>query len=238
MSPFSSGQPDSTPHKRITSRNRRCCCGRLSRRSCAVISLVVALTLVIFTLIAYLAVIPAVIRDKIASQDLNQIRLERMQFRDFGDTSFRFSMRAILPPQFPLPLTARLSPFTLNIQHASKQSALLDVLIPGFDITLNSDIPLDWEAEASFKQADLLVLQKMIADFSSDSGLAPFDLAVRTAVDISLFGITFYPQFQIERFIPIPQIRSYLDEVMAAMPAFMKQPELSIFSLFFVFLSF
>ena len=204
------------------------CCGSVSRRT-KILLMSLVVFLFIFTLLAYLVFIPTFIRSKVASQDLNQIRLEKMLFRDFDSQSFRFDMEATLPAQFPLPLSAELAPFTLSA--AVGDATLFDVHLPKLAFTLNKEIPLNMEAETSFKSADIARVQKLISDFSSDSGLAPFELSMRAKVDISMFGITFYRGFEIDRKIPVPQVRSRIDELMAVMPEFMKRPDLSMFPL-------
>jgi hypothetical protein len=70
---------------------------------------------VILAPIFYFVIVPKLIRDKIRDLDLSQTVVQHLSIEGFHSTGFNTSLNAHLPPQFPFPISATLSPFKLKV---------------------------------------------------------------------------------------------------------------------------
>jgi hypothetical protein len=112
----------------------------------------------------YLVAVPEFIRQKVRDLDLSLARVARMHVSGFNAEAVNTSMHVTMPPQFPLPIQASILPFTLTafIQDSKGDlHHLAEMHFPLVLITLNEDVVLDVELQASWAKLD----QQFIQDF-------------------------------------------------------------------------
>lgn len=133
---------------------------RLTR--CQFLTLCIFIVMLLLTIILvplfYLVVVPKLIRDKIRDLDLGSATLKRMHVSEFAPEGFNASLHATLPPQFPFPLTASISPFKLaaSVSKDGKElHHLAELGLPSIPLSLHKEVVLDVNAYTSWARTDM-----------------------------------------------------------------------------------
>ena len=155
--------------KCYTKSNNKYCYQRLTKAQFIILHIVLffIVSSVVMVPLSYLVIVPTMIRDKIRNLDLNQATVSNMKVDNFHQNGFETTLYASLPPQFPIPLTATIAPFTLNayLSDAANTSShqVVQLLMPSLVFNLHKDLVLDMKnTPATWEHTDKEYLKEFL----------------------------------------------------------------------------
>lgn len=149
----------------------RYCSNRLTRNQFIAIHVTLVSLLLFFIIVPlfYMLIVPALIRDKVRDLDLSQTIVKRMNLDNFQKDAFSTSIHVIVPPQFPIPLSASIAPFVIKISLAAdalpqtERHTLIEMHFPQIDVSIHKDIEIKVDdALSSYKDTDQEYLQQFL----------------------------------------------------------------------------
>ncbi|ORZ09021.1 hypothetical protein BCR44DRAFT_102507, partial [Catenaria anguillulae PL171] len=172
----------------------------------------------------YFVVAPAIIRSKVRNIPLSALNITTMDVQSFETQGLNFNFSASLPQQFPIQMWARITPKTVSIQTDEKgwndEAALAVVESPPLDLNLKYP-QLDMSGKLLVR--DSKPLKALMTEFSA-KGLSARSLYARMKIDIGVFGITFYSNFEVEKPIELAHVKNDLLSVWSEIPDWFKSP--------------
>ncbi|CAJ0836225.1 10865_t:CDS:2, partial [Entrophospora sp. SA101] len=197
----------------------RYCNGRLTKRKffCLNLAILCLFFTLIFTPLTYFVIIPAFVRYKISSVNLNDISIDYMDIVDWRSNGLSFDWEAHLSKQFFLPLNAKLDPINLTV-HDQDNNNLLIISVPEMNVNIGEPIDLKFKGDITFE--DNSALSSLLEKISAPGGINATNMVASTGISVSMFGINWYKNLEISKSIPLPKLDSNLMNLWSNMPPF------------------
>jgi hypothetical protein len=172
------------------------------------------------TLVCYFWVAPLIIRSVINQIDLNSVELEYLDIYNVTNEGVNVSLRAVLPSIVPIPITAHVDGFPLNVK--DKQDHILATIhVPAFPLSLNRPIVFDFDTSVTFHQENKKQTKALIDQFSSKQGLVPQTMVADGYVAFHVWGFYVYRHLYVQRGLKIIKpIQSNVLNLMSMIPNF------------------
>ncbi|KAL7746566.1 hypothetical protein RI367_008093 [Sorochytrium milnesiophthora] len=212
------------PSDKRDNSKRRYCNARFTRAQFIALHLLLGgfLFMVIVVPLMYFVVVPHIIRSKVANMPLSSMNVTRMDIKGFQADGLSFSFATSMPEQFPISISSKIRPISFELQSAAapdSTSTLVALDVPELEVNLkHPDVAFDGAMRVDNPDN----AQALIKQLSSDAGMPEQTLHARMVVDISVFGIKFYPKFALEKALALPAIKGDLLSFWNSLPDYIK----------------
>ncbi|KAI8613544.1 hypothetical protein BC830DRAFT_467222 [Chytriomyces sp. MP71] len=185
---------------------RRFCRGKLSL--CALISITTAGIFVVFSLLAYFVIIPAIIEDAIQNPVAGStisFTLNDLSFENFTSESVSIRVNAVIGPLSAVGVSVGVGTFRVNV-FDSANNELAGILIPLIDVpNTNQQFTLNSTFTLTFDEANKLAVAGLVANASETIGASLFGntFTAKFNVPIKVFGTTVYSALPLYKTIRI-----------------------------------
>ncbi|KAJ3409955.1 hypothetical protein HDU80_006769 [Chytriomyces hyalinus] len=193
-------QPTSSPTNR-----RRYCWGKLSL--CALLSIIVSLVLVTFSLVSYFVIIPTAIQNAIESPSSANTNpsitanLQQLSVQNFTNESVSLRVRASVGPISSFGISIGVGNFDVKVFDAANHE-LVAVGVPAADIAyINQPFQLDSVFTISLRTANKSAVSLLLDDPSHS--MAGRTFIARFALPLKLMGMTIYSGLPLYKTIAI-----------------------------------
>ncbi|CAI2168549.1 9111_t:CDS:2, partial [Funneliformis geosporum] len=172
---------------------------------------------IILAPLVYFIIIPAILRYKIKKLDLNRITIDYMDVKEWKSNGLKFSLKAIIPKQFFLPMQTKLAALNLTL-HDANSISLLKISVPEMEINIGKPIVLEFEGDVIFKETGL---NNLIGKFSQPDGLQETSISADTQITVQMWGVTWYKNLDVKRILKIPKLDGNLMSLWNNLPKFL-----------------
>ncbi|ORZ34796.1 hypothetical protein BCR44DRAFT_132050, partial [Catenaria anguillulae PL171] len=173
----------------------------------------------------YFLIAPAIIRSKVRNLPLSSLNITTMDVQSFDAQGLNFTFAGSVPAQFPIPVWSKITPRQIQVQTDgegwNEATSLLDLDAPPIDLNLKYP---EIAMSGKVRIPNTVPARALVSEFSA-KGLSARSLYARMKVDIGVFGITFYSNFEIEKPIDLNAVKNDLLSVWSEIPEWIKSPE-------------
>lgn len=184
--------------------------------------------LVFIVPLAYFVIVPKVIQSVLNKQNISNLDLQKMRVESITSDRAEFNVKASMPAPFWLPLSAGVGECDVQVYvKGDKKNGLINVHVPGLDITLNKPLDVEMKSYVSLDHCNPDKTVDLVNKFSTD-GLNDMELQVRGKFPIKAFGITWYKGLPLYLNLGhIDNVNSNLKSLLSVMPSFLKAKSVS-----------